>query len=192
MGTMVVLPATSRGLKKAVVVRPQPIHPMKNRFFCTLSIFLLCAAAILSHQACADDAIKTARTKIYDESLDGSKQIADALKVAKKENKRVLLQFGANWCGWCHLLHNLFKSNEDISKRLKADYVVVLIDVNEKHNEEIDKKYRFPTRLGLPAIVILDSDGKELTTKDTEKLEEGNKHDPEKVLDFLKEWSPKK
>jgi thiol:disulfide interchange protein len=138
------------------------------------------------------DVSKTARPKIYDESLDGSKQISDALAIAKKENKRVLLQFGANWCGWCHLLHKLFEANKPISETLKANYVVVLIDVNQGHNKEIDKKYGHPTRFGLPVVVILDSDGKQLTTKNTEELEEGKQHNPDKVLAFLKEWAPKK
>jgi hypothetical protein len=40
--------------------------------------------------------------------------------------------------------------------------------------------------------VILDSDGKQLTTKNTEELEESDHHSPDKVLAFLREWSPKK
>ena len=39
-------------------------------------------------------------------ATDGGETIA--LVVAMKEDKRVLLQFGANWCGWCHRLHKLF------------------------------------------------------------------------------------
>src|SRR5205085_681957 len=119
-------------------------------------------------------------------SLDGSKQIADALAIAKKENKHVLLQFGANWCGWCHRLHHLFEADKDIAAKLKSDYVVVLVDVNKGHNADVDLKYAHPTRYGLPAIVVLDADGKPLITQDTGKLEEGDHHSPEKVMAFLK------
>jgi len=45
---------------------------------------------------------------------------------------------------------------------------------------------------GLPCIVVLDSTGKHLTTKDTGELEEGDHHSPEKVMAFLNQWSPKK
>jgi thiol:disulfide interchange protein len=140
----------------------------------------------------ADDAPKAARPKIYDEAADGSKQIAEALAAAKKENKRVLLQFGANWCGWCHKLHKLFESDKTIGDKLKSDFVVVLVDVNKDHNKDINKQYGNPTRFGLPVIVVLDVDGKQLTTKNTSELEEGDHHVPEKVLAFLKEWAPKK
>ena len=115
-----------------------------------------------------------------------------AMAKAKKENKRVLLQFGANWCGWCHKLHKLFETDTQIAAKLKESFVVVLVDVNKGHNEEINKRYDNPTRFGLPVIVVLDADGKALTTQDTGKLEEGDHHDPKKVLAFLSEWAGKK
>jgi thiol:disulfide interchange protein len=132
---------------------------------------------------------KATRPVIYDENADAAKQIAEALAVAKKENKRVVLQFGANWCGWCHKLHKLFQTDADIAAKLKEAYIVVLVDVNKGHNGDVDKKYGNPTRFGLPAIVILDADGKALVTQDTGKLEEGDHHDPKKVLAFLNQWA---
>ena len=132
------------------------------------------------------------RPNIYDEPADGSKQIADALDIARSGHKHVLLQFGANWCGPCHNLHQFFETNKNVAEALERDYVVVMIDVNKGHNKDIDTKYGHPTRFGLPAIVVLDSDGKQLTTLDTGKLVEGDHHSPEKVMAFLKEWTPKK
>jgi thiol-disulfide isomerase/thioredoxin len=45
---------------------------------------------------------KPTRPAIYDRTADGTRQIEEALKTTKAEKKNVLLQFGANWCGWCH------------------------------------------------------------------------------------------
>jgi thiol:disulfide interchange protein len=129
---------------------------------------------------------------IYDTSADGSKQIADALATAKKDGKIVLVQFGANWCGWCHLLHKLFETDQKIAAELKSNYVVIMVDVDKDHNKDVNIKYGNPTRYGLPVIVLLDGNGKQLTTQDTGKLESGDHHDPEKVLAFLKAWSTKK
>ena len=131
------------------------------------------------------------RPPIYDESGDGSKQIAAALETATKEHKRVLLMFGANWCGWCHKLHTLFETDKNISDVLRINFVVVMIDVNKGHNSTVDARYGSPTKLGLPVIVILDADGKQLTTEDSSLLEEGDHHSPQKVLAFLKEWASK-
>lgn len=131
------------------------------------------------------------KADIYDTKANGAKQIEVALAEAKKNRKRVLLQFGANWCGWCHLLHELCDSNKEIAGILKKNYVVVLIDVDKGHNTDINTKYGNPIQHGLPVIVVLDSNGKQLFTQDTGKLEEGNHHDPAKVIEFLKKWAPK-
>jgi thiol:disulfide interchange protein len=162
--------------------------PLQNLPIAILILFL---SAMLPAALTAAEAPKGGRSEIYDESLSGSKQIADALVLAKKGNKRILLQFGANWCGWCHKLHKLLASDKDIAEKLKADYVVLLIDVNKGHNADLVTKYQVE-KLGLPCIVILDSEGKHLTTKNTAELEEGDHHSPAKVIAFLKAWSPGK
>lgn len=158
----------------------------------SLSLCSLFALTTWSERVHAADTSKTTRPNIYDESADGSKQIADALMIAKKERKHVLLQFGANWCGWCHRLHKLCEADKGIAEKLKNDFVVVMVDVNKEHNKDVDTKYGHPTRFGLPVIVVLDNNGKQLTTQDTGKLEEGDHHSPDKVMAFLKEWSSEK
>ena len=81
-------------------------------------------------------------------------------------------------------MHKLFKTDKNIAKELEQGYVVVMIDVNKEHNKDVDTKYGRPTQFGLPVIVVLDDDGKLLTTQD---------HlNPEKVMTFLKDWSPEK
>ncbi len=162
-----------------------------NRFLQnTLSRALVLATFVGLPVIAADAPGHASRPAIYDEQANGARQIAEALTVAKKEGKRVLLQFGANWCGWCHRLHKLFQTDEKIAARLKESYVVVLVDVNKGLNAEVDQKYGHPTQHGLSVIVILDADGKALITQDTGKLEEGDHHDPGKVLAFLNLWKP--
>ena len=139
-----------------------------------------------------DAPAKPTRPAIYDEAADGDKQVEEALAKAKQEDKRVLLMFGANWCGWCHKLHKLFESDAQIATKLKEAYVVVMIDVNKNHNANLNQRYGNPTRFGLPVLVVLDAAGKALTTQDTGKLEAGDHHDPAKVMAFLRQWWPKK
>jgi thiol:disulfide interchange protein len=165
---------------------------MTKRFLSTLGTTALLVSCFHAPAFGAETPAKTTRPAIYDENADGAKQIADALVVAKKEDKRVLLQFGANWCGWCHKLHKLCQTDAEIAAKLKDSFVVVLVDVNKDHNSDINKRYGNPTRFGLPVIVILDADGKVLTAQDTGKLEQGDHHDPKKVLAFLNEWAGKK
>ena len=154
------------------------------------SILLLAAVAIPAAPCAtrAADGPPAARPSLYDTNADAGRQIAAALKTAQAENKRVILKFGANWCGWCHKLSGLLKTNAELAQIVKDHYVLVLIDVDQKHNADTVKKYGNPTQHGLPVLVVLDTDGTPLTTQDTGKLEEGNHHDPAKVKEFLEKW----
>jgi thiol:disulfide interchange protein len=155
----------------------------------TLCFCLLLSGATLPMALHADEDPK--RPNIYDESADGQKQVANAIVVAGKEHKRILLDFGANWCGWCHKLHKLCETDESISAELKANYVVVMIDVNKGHNKDLVAQYG-AQGFGLPFLVVLESDGKLLIAKQSDGLEEGDHHNPQKVLAFLKEMAPKR
>ena len=164
---------------------------MKTKLTGALLIAGLLTGAILKPGlSIAAEAPKTL-PDIYDESADAAKQISDAVAQAKKENKRVLLQFGANWCGWCHKLHKLFETDKAVGSKLNSNYVVAMIDVNKGHNKDLVTKYG-GEKLGLPFIVILGADGKQVTVKNTGELEEGDHHSPEKVIAFLDQWAPGK
>ncbi len=82
-------------------------------------------------------------------------------------------------------MSGLLNTNAEISKIVKENYLVVLIDVDKGHNADVVKQYGNPVRFGLPVLVVLDSDGKQLATQDTGQLEHGDHHDPAKVIAFL-------
>jgi thiol:disulfide interchange protein len=134
---------------------------------------------------------------IYDPQADGFVLINTALQQARTDNKRVLLDFGANWCPWCHLLHQLFTTDDSIRRKLAASYVVVMIDVNKRkgaaRNASVNEKYGNPLKAGLPVLVLLDADGRQLVTQETgafEKSGQAGADDPAKVLAFLEQWAP--
>jgi thiol:disulfide interchange protein len=128
---------------------------------------------------------------IFDEAADGPSQIAAALARAKKENRRVLVEWGANWCVWCRRLHSLSRNDEGIRKELLYEYDVVLLDVGrfDKH-VDLMKQYEVDlSKVGIPYLTILDSDGKLLANQETGSLEledqAAQAHDPKKVLELL-------
>lgn len=137
---------------------------------------------------------KAARPNIYDEKADAKQQIADAVAKAKKDNRRVLLQWGANWCGWCHLLHDLYKNDKAVAKELLYEYNLVLVDVGQfdKHMELAKELGADLKGTGLPYLTILDADGKALANQETGSLESKDKekpgHDSAKVMEFLKKY----
>jgi thiol:disulfide interchange protein len=159
--------------------------------FLTLSLALL-ALVPLS----AEPEYPAMGPDLYDAQADGFALIKAALARAKAEHKTVLLDFGANWCPWCRKLDQTMASNPALAAKVASDYVVVMIDVNMrkgvKRNTDVNTKYGNPIHEGLPVLVVLDADGKQLATQETGALEEGDHHDPAKVLKFLSAWAPKK
>src|SRR5262245_36876127 len=125
-------------------------------FLRLLSVLALFSIVLAAPRVLAADSTKSVK-KIYDEKLDGFKQVADAVTVAKGTNKRILLDFGYNECGWCQKLHALFESDQAIREHLKSNYVVVYIDWSRVHNVEVDAKYQARTLYGAPSLVVLDS-----------------------------------
>lgn len=131
---------------------------------------------------------------IYDVHADGDALVAAALKRAAAEHKRVIVDMGANWCIWCRRLHATFETDPGVAAALGRDFIVVMVDVNArkgtKRNAELVDRYGKPTSHGIPVLVVLDPDGKQLTIKDTGELEEGAGHSPAKILRFLAAWAP--
>ena len=130
---------------------------------------------------------------IYDEQADAKKQIAAALAKAKKENRRVLIQWGGNWCGWCTKLHNLYKSNKEIGTKLLYEYDLVFVDAGKPAGKNIDLAESYGADLkkhGFPYLTVLDANGKPLANQETGSLENKDQkanpgHDPKMVLEFL-------
>jgi thiol:disulfide interchange protein len=135
-------------------------------------------------------AAKQVEAPVYDESADAKADIAAALARAKRDNKRVLLQWGANWCGWCRLLHRLATTDKDVKKELLYEYEVVHVDIGRfEKNADLAEKYAAKISEGVPYLTVLDADGKVLANQETGALELPDKtkpgHDPAKVLAFL-------
>jgi len=128
--------------------------------------------------------------QIYDPNADANQEIADAVRTAGASHKRVLVVFGGNWCFDCHVLDEAFHSPE-IAPTLNKSFVVVHIDIGEMNkNLDVAKKYDIPLNKGVPAIAVLDSDGKLLFSQKGGEFEAARSMAPEDILEFLNKWKP--
>ena len=128
--------------------------------------------------------------EIYVPGLNAHTEIADALKLAAKQHRRVLVVFGANWCYDCHVLDKAFQ-RPDVQAVLKPNYEVVHVDVGQgEKNQDIMQQYKVPMAKGIPAIAVLDSDGKLLYSQQGGEFEKARVLGPEDVIAFLNKWKP--
>lgn len=129
---------------------------------------------------------------IYNPDADAKVEIQQAVKKAKAERKHVFLQIGGNWCPWCVKFHRFVDADPEIKSFVEDNFVVVKVNYSkENKNEEVLKSLDFPQRFGFPVFVILDGNGKRLHTQNSAYLEVDGGYNPEKVLTFYKQWSPK-
>ena len=129
---------------------------------------------------------------LYDEEADGAVQIEAALVKARRHHKRVLIQWGGNWCRWCTRLDDVFTSDAKVRHELLYEYELVHVDIGrwDKH-QDLTEKYGADTKgKGVPYLTFLDGDGKLVANEATDGLEQPDEksraaHDSEKVLALL-------
>jgi Thioredoxin-like len=127
---------------------------------------------------------------LYPSSADAKSEIAEAIHKATGAQKRVLVVFGANWCYDCHVLEEAFHSAE-ISPTMEKWFEVVHVDIGQADkNLDLAKQYDVPLDRGVPAIAVLESDGKLLFSQKRGEFEAVRSMAPEDILDFLNKWKP--
>lgn len=131
--------------------------------------------------------IKTAR-EIYPAPELAAQEIKSALQEAKKLHKRIILDFGGNWCGDCKVLDKYFHQEPNASL-LKANFILVDVNIGKfDKNKNIALTYGVPLEKGVPALAVLDATGKPLFSQKKGEFESMARMDPVSVTDFLNHW----
>ena len=103
---------------------------------------------------------------VASDSLDWKTNLEEALEIAKKENKAVLINFtGSDWCKWCFKLSDEVFSQDEFAAYADKNLVLVKIDfprnisqTNEtkKYNQTLAQRYGIQ---GFPTILIMNTQG---------------------------------
>ena len=122
---------------------------------------------------------------LYSETANPAADIAAAEKQAQREHKRILLDFGGNWCGDCQVLD--YNAHQAPSAAIIAQhFVVVHVDIGHMdHNVEIADKYHVPIAHGVPSLAVLDERGKLLYAEQPKEFEHAS---ADQLAEFLNRW----
>ena len=138
--------------------------------------------------ATAPSRVPAVKKHIYSETANPKADIAAALAEAKKEHKRVILDFGGDWCGDCQVLDIYFRQDAN-AELLAQNFVVVHVWIGRMDaNLDIPEKYGVPIKKGVPALAVLDAQGKTLYSQRTGEFENMRNMDPASVTEFLNHW----
>ncbi|HTW75906.1 MAG TPA: thioredoxin family protein [Steroidobacteraceae bacterium] len=84
--------------------------------------------------------------------------VADAFATAKREDKPVLLFWGAQWCPFCHTLKATVFPRPDFIAKTRL-FIPVYLDGDSPGAQSWGERFGV---LGYPTLVVLDADGREI------------------------------
>jgi thioredoxin 1 len=153
-------------------------HDMKA--FAVLAFTVVLASASVSQAA----------EPMYPPIERANADVEGGLHTAAKSGKRVIVDFGGNWCTDCKILDINMKKPENAAL-LDRHFVVVHVNVGDKgitDNFDVAQRYGIPLKKGVPALVVLESDGRVVYAQKAGEFEDMRHMDPKSVNDFLNRW----
>jgi thiol:disulfide interchange protein len=148
------------------------------------------AALLMGSAAWGQAAMSMPHAHIYPDIQTAHTDIQSALIKARKEHKRVLLDFGGDWCGDCQVLN--YYMHQSPNKELLDKYYV-LVDVNIGHidqNIDIGDKYGVVLKKGVPAMAVLRPDGTVVYGQKNGEFENMRNMQSSDLTTFLEAWKP--
>jgi thioredoxin-related protein len=146
--------------------------------------------AVLLAAGCVDD-IPEQRFPDYSVRYDPDRDpFADgrqAIKLATASQRRILIEVGGNWCGWCRALQRMQKHHRDIQQQLHDSFVLLKVNVSDENKNEAFLS-AFPKLQGYPQLYISDGDGKVLHAQDASEFVVDGRYSHQLYLDFLNRW----
>jgi thiol:disulfide interchange protein len=125
---------------------------------------------------------------LYSADANPKADIATALKQAHREHKRVILDFGGDWCGDCQVL-DIYLHQEPNLDLFEKNFVLVHVDIGHfDKNVDITEKYDVPLKKGVPALAVLDANGKVLYSQQSAEFGDMRYMQPTSVTEFLNRW----
>ena len=87
----------------------------------------------------------------------------EAFAAAQRENKPILLDIGAVWCHWCHVMDHESYDDPEVARIVNENFIAVKVDRDER--QDIDSRYQAAVSAisgqgGWPLTAFLTPDGK--------------------------------
>ncbi len=131
---------------------------------------------------------RAAERDIYPPPEQAKIDLAAALAASAATHKRVIVDFGGNWCPDCHALDRYFHDSANMPI-LEANYILVHVNVGRMNeNLDIAERYQIPLRKGVPALAVLGEHGELLYSQRTGEFEAMRGMQSSAVTDFLNRW----
>jgi thioredoxin 1 len=125
---------------------------------------------------------------IYPPPEQAQADLTAALKQAAAQHRRVIVDFGGNWCTDCHVLDSYMRDSTN-QPLIDAHFLVVHVNIGRiDQNLDIAERYGIPLKKGVPAVAVLSPQGKVLYSQTGGEFEDMRHMDSSAVTAFLQRW----
>jgi len=129
-------------------------------------------------------------SRVYDPTRNPIDDGIEALKLAKKTNRKVLIEVGGNWCAWCHRLDKFLHTHPQLKNDFFNTFVLVKVNVSEANDNKEFLKV-FPPANGYPHMYVTDKNGKIIESKDTADFLIKKRYSVSRFYEFINKWKTK-
>ncbi|MEN8174868.1 MAG: thioredoxin family protein [Pseudomonadota bacterium] len=113
----------------------------------------------------------------------------DAIALAQRSGRRILIEVGGDWCTWCHVLDRVIRDNREVERALRDNFVVMKVNVSDA-NDNAEFMQGLPKVPGYPKLFVSRSDGSIIHAQDPSEFLRNGSYDAALVLAFLRRWAP--
>jgi thioredoxin-related protein len=124
----------------------------------------------------------------YDPSRDPAKDLQEAMALATKTNKKILLEVGGDWSVYCGIMDQTFDTHPQLRKLRDANFVTVRVNFSKENPNDAFLSH-YPKIPDYPHFFVLDSKGALLLSQPTHPFEHGKKYNAGKIDAFLRKSS---
>lgn len=125
----------------------------------------------------------------YNDKSDADADVAAAFAKAKANGKRVLIDFGGNWCADCRIMAGVMELPE-LKPFVEAHYEVVTVDVGRfDRNLHIPKRYGIEKLEGVPTALIVEADGTLINAANASEVANAREMTPQDIANWLARYA---
>lgn len=119
--------------------------------------FSIIGSALILMGCVSTENEKSINSAINQEEINWKSFSPAVFDEAKEQDKLVLLEVGANWCHWCHVMDDSTYSDKEVQDYLKENFILAREDQDSRPD-----LYAAYKTWGWPAIIVLNAEGQDL------------------------------
>ncbi len=95
-----------------------------------------------------------------EEAIDWQPWSENVFERAKEDDRFVLLDLGAVWCHWCHVMEDVTYRDPEVIRLIRSRYIPVRVDQDSR--PDLSNRYE---EYGWPATIVFNADGREIVKR---------------------------